>query len=57
MQKVTLFRNIPLKQLINNVKRKGRMEIINCMFQRTTYKVSDVSELTSDVQLVLSCKV
>lgn len=32
------------------------MEIINCMFQRTTYGVSDVSELASNVQLVSSSK-
>lgn len=56
LQKVTLFRDIPLKHSINNVKRRGRMGIINCMFQRTTYEVSDVSELASDVQLVLSSK-
>lgn len=54
MQKVTLFRDIPQKHLINSVKRKGRMGIINCMFQRTTYEVSEVSQLASDVQLVLS---
>lgn len=32
------------------------MGIINYMFQRITYEVSDVSELASDVQLVLSSK-
>lgn len=32
------------------------MGIINCMFQRTTYEVSEVSELAADVQLVLSNK-
>lgn len=30
------------------------MGIINCMFQRTTYEVSEVSQLASDVQVVLS---
>lgn len=56
MQKITLFRDIPQKPLINSVNRKGRMRIINYMFQRTTYEVSEVSELASDVQLVLSSK-
>lgn len=32
------------------------MGIINCRFQRTTYEVYDISELASDVQLVLSSK-
>lgn len=56
LQRVTLFRDIPLKHSINSVKRRGRMGIINCMFQRTAYEVSDVSELASDVQPVLSSK-
>jgi len=56
VHKVTVIGYISQKYLLSSVKREGRMGIINCVFQRTFYEVYEVSELSSDVQLVLNCK-